>query len=319
MSVKIVTGGAGFVGSRLALRLQKEFPDDMTVVVDDFSSGDFRNLKGFRGAIITVDLTDSKVFQRLPIPINKNISHIFHNAAITNTEVHDQYRMMDVNMEATRCMTHYAQESGAKLICASSSAVYGQHSHNPMKVGKDENPLNIYAFSKLKMDHHTRLLIPQNMSIVNLRYFNVYGPGEQYKGNAASMIYKLYNQIKANMDRPIVDLFMNSDRMSRDWIHVNDVVEANLAAMDAEPGIYNVGSGKSTTFKDLVGVIGGHIAGLRGNPEIRFIQNRSPQYYQQFTNACIKDTKEAFDGWDPVGIHKGVMNYVKYLEKTHGR
>ncbi len=314
----IVTGGAGFVGSRLALRLQKEYPNDRVVVVDDFSSGRFENLKGFKGGVITVDVSDINTLMKVLQP-NDKVDCVFHNAAITDTRIHDQARMMRVNTESARYLSGFVERCGAKLIYASSSAVYGQHPHQPMVVGQYENPLNIYAFSKLAMD---------NLQLVDgsigLRYFNVYGPGEQYKDETASMIYRLYRQMLGHFDDGIspgrpVRLFKGSGHMKRDWVHVDDVVNANLAAMDCETGgIYNVGSGKPASFLQIVEML--TIAMGVKNPGIEWIQNKTPQFYQQFTHADIKKTRKDLTGFEPRSPTVGIGGYVAYLkDQKNGR
>lgn len=315
----VVTGGAGFVGSRLALRLEKEFPDDRVIVVDDFSSGRFENLKGFTGSVITADISDIKKLMTVLAP-NDAVDCVFHNAAITDTTVHDQAKMMTVNTETVRYMSGFAEQCGAKLIYASSSAVYGQHPHEPMVVGKHEEPLNIYAFSKMIADN---LLLPCNT--VGLRYFNVYGPGEQYKGKAASMVYRLYRQMCGYFEdsfRPAggpVQLFKGSGDMKRDWIHVDDVVNANLAAMNCETGgIYNVGSGKPASFLQVVKMLA-TVMGVK-NPDVEWIQNKTPQFYQQFTHADIKETRKNLVGFEPRSPAVGVGEYVVWLkDQENGR
>lgn len=313
----IVTGGAGFVGSRLALKLEKEYPDDRVVVVDDFSSGRFENLRGFNGGVITADVSNmSELIQALQP--NDAVDFVFHNAAITDTRIHDQARMMRVNTESVRYLSGFVQKCGAKLIYASSSAVYGQHPHQPMVVGEHENPLNIYAFSKLAVD---------NLQLVDgsvgLRYFNVYGPGEQHKGAAASMIYRLYRQLKGHFDdgnRPggRVQLFTNSGDMKRDWIHVDDVVDANLAAMKYGEGIYNVGSGKPASFLEVIDMLATAM-GVK-NPGFEDIQNKTPQFYQQFTHADIEDTRKDLTGFDPRSPAVGISEYVVWLkDQENGR
>ncbi len=313
----IVTGGAGFVGSRLALRLQKEYPNDRVVVVDDFSSGRFENLKGFKGGVITADVSDIHMLMKILQP-HDEVDYVFHNAAITDTRIHDQARMMRVNTESARYLSGFVERCGAKLIYASSSAVYGQHPHQPMVVGKHENPLNIYAFSKLAMD---------NLQLVDgsvgLRYFNVYGPGEQYKSETASMIYRLYRQITGHFDDGIspgrpVRLFKGSGDMKRDWVHVDDVVDANIAAMECEGGIYNVGSGKPASFLEIVEMLTTAMGAVQ--TDVEWIRNKTPQFYQQFTHADIKDTLEVLIGFEPRSPAIGVGEYVVHLrDQENGR
>ena len=314
----IVTGGAGFVGSRLALRLEKEYPDDRVVVVDDFSSGRFENLRGFKGGVITVDVSDIDMLSKT-LQTHDDVAYVFHNAAITDTRVHNQARMMQVNTESARYLSGFVQKCDAKLIYASSSAVYGQHPHQPMVVGEHENPLNIYAFSKLAVDNLQ--LVPGS---VGLRYFNVYGPGEQHKGATASMVYRLYRQLEGHFDdgdRPggRVQLFTDSGDMKRDWIHVDDVVDANLAAMNCETGgIYNVGSGKPASFLEVIDMLATAM-GVK-NPGFEDIHNKAPQFYQQFTHADIEDTRKDLTGFEPRSPAVGIGEYVVWLkDQENGR
>jgi ADP-L-glycero-D-manno-heptose 6-epimerase len=299
----LVTGAAGFVGSNLALTLQEKYPDARIVVIDDFSSGHWENLKGFKGELYSY---------KLGFNMDEDIFKIFdfHVAAITDTTVHDPVEVVKRNVHATQQIAQWADACNARLIYSSSSAVYGKHPERKMVVGKNENPLNIYAFSKLTGERVARRYC---LDTTCLRYFNVYGPGELHKGNAASMIYKIWKQLKGcNSEVRPICLFRDSLEKKRDWIHVDDIVQANLTAMEAEPGTYNVGTGKPTKFVDLVRYIG---EAMNLNVQIKwnFTDNPTPQYYQDFTCAGIKSTKSALKSFSPISIEEGIKSYVEWL------
>jgi len=320
--VVLVTGGAGFVGSNLAKRLEIEHPKATVVVLDNFSSGSWQNLVGFSGDVIPCQLGDRKECEWILDQLvgRYKIDCVFHNASITDTEVHDQSLMLLSNVESLRNVAVVCDSSKCPLVTASSSAVYGQHPVKPMKVGEHENPLNVYGYSKLLADNLVRRLIKSNFPIVSLRYFNIYGPGEHRKGKTASMIYKIYRQLNG-LDSDIVrtdnkaqvTLFKGSDEFKRDWIHVDDIVTANLAAVNAKPGIYNVGTGQPSTFVELTQWIGDAIGGSEREVKFRWVKNKAPEFYQKYTRAAIKKTKIALEGFKPIATKDGIKKYVKHL------
>jgi ADP-L-glycero-D-manno-heptose 6-epimerase len=241
----LVTGGAGFIGSNLSLALRRRGVE--VVVVDDFSSGHFKNLIDFDGEVIAADLVDAKAWSGRVGAVDA----IFHQAAITDTTVTDQKRMMEVNVEAFRNLLTFAEEAGVKrIVYASSAGTYGA-GKIPMTETDATEPMNVYGFSKKVMEATAREFHRRDpgLALVGLRYFNVYGPREDYKGKAASMIYQLYQQMRAGK-RPRI--FKNGEQF-RDFIYVKDVVSANLKAAAAESsGVYNVCTGRTTDFNTII-------------------------------------------------------------------
>ncbi len=246
----LVTGAAGFIGSNLAKALARR--QDEVVGLDDFSAGHFENLNGFSGDVVAADVFDVDFWG----PRVGKVDAVFHQAAITDTTVMDQAKMMRVNTEAFRSLLHWALKNKVKtVVYASSAGVYGD-SPVPMRENAPPKPLNIYAFSKAVMERVAAEFSGRakaKMSIVGLRYFNVFGPGESFKAKAASMIWQLYLQMKAGK-RPRV--FEFGDQY-RDFIYVKDVVRANLAAEKAKAGVYNVCTGRKTTFNEIIGALNG--------------------------------------------------------------
>ena len=200
----LITGGAGFVGSNLALYIQNNFPESEITIFDKFNDldkrvngnfnyfGDFKNLLNYKGDIIVGDLKSEKDLTKL---LQRKFDYIFHQGAVSDTTVIDQNEIMLTNFSSFSYFLEYTLINKNHLIYASSAAVYG-NSISPNQVNIGECPENIYGFSKLSMDNLTRkhLLSNKKLKIVGLRYFNVYGPGEIHKEKTASMILQLLNQ-----------------------------------------------------------------------------------------------------------------------------
>jgi ADP-L-glycero-D-manno-heptose 6-epimerase len=245
----LVTGGAGFIGSNLAKRLARDGHD--VVAADSFLSGSWSTLVDFAGDVLTLhDHDDVKSMVDLG-----RFDVIFHQASITGviaadgSASSDAHRMLRNNVETFRKLLDWAIDTKARVVWASSCSVYGR-GPVPMKESQPHDPLNTYAFSKVLMEqlarqYERRLAYP----IVGLRYSNVYGSGEAHKGKLASMIHQLAIQMRAGK-RPRI---FRAGQQKRDFVFIDDVVEANLCAMRAkESGIFNAGRGKSWSFNELV-------------------------------------------------------------------
>jgi len=307
----LVTGGAGYIGSNIAAALVKR-PGTDVVVVDDFSSGDWRNLVHVDCEVRATDSDDPELLADIA---DGAFSAIFHEAAITDTTVMDQRLMIEVNTNAFSDMLDACNISGTRMIYASSAGTYG-NSLAPNRVGAGEEPENIYGFSKLAMDRiAARHYDTHTAPIIGLRYFNVYGPGETHKnekdGNkTASMILQLYEQVKAgNQPR----LFKHGEQ-KRDFVYIRDVVAANLAALDApRSGVCNVGSGLARSFNDIISVLSD---ALDQQFSIEYFDNPFA-FYQNHTEAEVSASHDLL-GWQPEWtLEKGMMDYIALLEKGH--
>lgn len=297
----LITGGAGFIGSNLAFELQNQ--GHSVTIIDDFSSGHFKNLIGFNGDVIAAN-----VFEEMPG--EAYFDAIFHEAAITDTNIHDQKLMMEMNVEAFKNVLYYAAANDIKrVVYASSAATYG-NGECPMTVGQTPKPENIYGFSKAIMDNVAREFAAENrdMVIVGLRYFNVYGPGEYFKGKTASMMYQLYNQMKQGY-RPKI---FKMGEQERDFVYIKDVVKANMCALNnaKESCVVNVGTGISRNFNDIVKCLNNE---LRLNLAPDYIDNPF-SFYQMKTQADISHTTEKIGYTPDYTLEKGIADYVKVLE-----
>ena len=298
----LVTGGAGFVGSNIAKTLEAQGHE--VTVLDDFSkNGHFKNLIGFKGDVITCDLWER-------VPHDMYFDAIFHEAAITDTTVMDQKAMMEQNVEAFKNLLDFAAENDIKkVIYASSAATYG-NGPVPNVETQPTHPENVYGFSKVIMDNVARQFAEDNndMTIIGLRYFNVYGPGEYHKGKMASMVYQLYNQMKAGQ-RPRV--FKHGEQQ-RDFVYVKDIVKINLCALTngKETGVFNAATGVPRDYNAIIACLNKEL-GTNLAPE--YIDNPYP-FFQLKTQADITKSKEKLGYTPDYTLEQGIADYVAILE-----
>jgi len=310
----LITGGAGFIGSNLVRALQRDAPDTQLLVVDDFRVGHFANLSveargddpGFTyrgdivaGALHTLDLP--ALLSRFRPDI------VYHLASITDTTVTDQSQMLRDNVAPFRHLldwsTHTADTTDApqrRLVWASSAATYGTTANGataarrPFTLGDAGAPANVYGFSKWVMEnlHRDACRAHPHAHLVGLRYFNVFGPGEEHKGHMASMIHQLARGMLSGKPPRI---FTPGDQ-AREHVHIDDVVACTRAAAQpsATPGIYNVGTGVATTFNAVVDALRSAIDCPHAT---QYIPNPYA-FYQDYTCADLTETTAAL-GWSP--------------------
>jgi len=318
----LITGGAGFIGSNLAFYFQDNYPLSKLVILDKFrndktfsngnlmSFGHYKNLLGFNGIIISGDINEKTVLKL--IEEEYQFDYIFHQAAISDTTVKEQDLMIQTNVNAYENLLKIAIKHDANMIYASSAATYGDAS-SPQTVG-NENPGNVYGFSKLMMDNITRKYLEQdlNISIVGLRYFNVYGAREFYKNKTASTVVQFGHQIlAANTPK----LFEGSDKILRDFIYIEDVIQANVkACCPLKSGIYNVGTGKARSFQDIADILQKELGTDYGT---KYIPNPFTEQYQFHTEANIEETKK-YIGYVPnYEMEDGIKAYIPEIKRLY--
>ncbi|MBF0455271.1 MAG: ADP-glyceromanno-heptose 6-epimerase [Magnetococcales bacterium] len=309
----IVTGGAGFIGANIVAGLNQRGETDI-LVVDNLTKGDkFLNLRDLEYADF-MDKTEFRTKLQAGAFRGKPITAIFHEGACSDTMEYDGKYMMDNNFTYSKELLHFALAQKSPFVYASSAATYGD-STVFVEHPDNENPLNVYGYSKLFFDRYVARLIPDmNSTVAGLRYFNVYGPREEHKGRMASMVYQLHDQIRQN---GTATLFCGSGGYEdggqrRDFIHVSDVVGVNLfLAHAATPvqGAFNVGTGKSRSFnaivKTLFGLLGQGSLTYRSMPEGLLAK------YQNFTEANIDKLRQT--GYDRPfkSLEEGVALFVQ--------
>ena len=317
----LITGGAGFIGSNLAFYFQNNFPKAKVVVFDCFRSGatfangnlqsfgHYKNLIGFTGDVICGNI-NSKA--DLALLNDYQFDFIFHQAAISDTRVYDQAVVMQTNVNSFYDLLDKAKRDNAVMVYASSAATYGSLP-SPQTVGQ-ENPENPYGFSKYAMDQIAHRFSNENpnMSIVGLKFFNVYGPREYYKANTASMVIQLGHQILAGK---APKLFTGSDKILRDFIYIDDVVQANiLACTPKQNGVYNVGTGIPRSFQDIADILQKELGSCLGT---EYFANPYDGY-QMHTQAETSAAKTGIGFEAKVTLEAGIKAYIPEIKRLYG-
>ena len=268
----IVTGGAGFIGSALIWALNMRGIDDIIVVDRLHADEKWRNLPPLRFA----DYADADDFEEAILESPQqfgDVRTIFHLGACSSTTEADAAYLMRNNFEYTKHIAAWALGKDARFLYASSGATYGAREAGLSEdIPLDElRPLNMYGYSKHLFDQYAQRRGWLDR-LTGLKYFNVFGPNEQHKGDMRSVAHKAFGQIR---DRGVVRLFRSyrpdyaDGEQERDFIYVKDAVDMtlHLAQSDAM-GIYNVGSGTTHTWLELVRPI---FSALRVPEQIEFI------------------------------------------------
>ena len=245
----LVTGGAGFIGSHIAEYLVQR-GDDVTVL-DNLITGSKENLTKISDKInfVNGDIRDHKLLEKLV----SDTTGVFHEAALASVQqsfsMKDEY--IDVNVAGTENIFKLAKEYGFKIVYASSSSVYGNPKKIPVKEDDERKPINPYAKTKLDGEDLAKKYSEIGVKVIGLRYFNVFGKrqSKEYAG-----VIKLFLQRIQQKKSPKI----NGDGLqTRDFVHIDDVVKANVLAMDSDINhrFLNVGSGLPTSVLDLANLI----------------------------------------------------------------
>lgn len=298
MKKALITGGAGFIGSNLALELENKGVE--VTILDDYSSANIQNLQGFKGEVIIGD--EAKL-----VDLNDQFDTIFHEAAITDTTFKDDKEMLRKNTEGFKKILKFAIAQNATLVYASSAGVYG-NGKTPMKESQQPQPLNAYGFSKHFMDNLARKHYKSGIRIVGVRYFNVFGQGEKHKGKTSSMIYQLYKQMAQGKNPRI---FKYGEQI-RDHIYVKDVVAATIKAAESkENGVFNIGSGEAINFNQVIEFLN---KAMKTSFKPEYFDNPYKEVYQVHTHADISKTMKALN-WKPkFSAKNGIADYVAWLK-----
>ncbi|MFC1909352.1 SDR family oxidoreductase [Chloroflexota bacterium] len=250
MEKVIVTGGAGFIGSHLVEELAKR--GYQVTILDDLSTGKKENIEPFLKQGI-VDFTKGSITD-LPLLKNlfKDALYVFHHAALAGVpqSINDPLTANKVNITGSLNVLLAARDNGIqKVVFASSAAVYGETTVLPQRENLPPNPLSPYALTKLAAEYYCEIFRQiYGLSTVSLRYFNVYGTRQDPFSPYASAITAFRGRISQNLP-PVI---FGDGEQSRDLVFITDVVAANiLAAENNAEGVFNIGSGRSTTINQL--------------------------------------------------------------------
>jgi ADP-L-glycero-D-manno-heptose 6-epimerase len=326
----VVTGAAGFIGSRLVAALNREGVGEI-IAVDNLESADkFRNL----AACEIQDYFDKRDFlARLEAnQFEGMIDAVLHQGACSDTMQSDGRYMMDNNYRYSRALLDWCQDEEVPFLYASSASVYGA-GRVFGEAGENEAPLNIYGYSKFLFDQHVRQrLAGRNAQILGLRYFNVYGPNEGHKGRMASVAFHALNQFRAEGR---VKLFVGSGgygdgEQRRDFVHVDDVVRVNLhfLAHREVSGVYNCGTGRAQSFNEVAVAVVNAVRASRAEHPLalgELVAQGLIEYvafppqlagkYQSYTQADLGQLRVAGYAGDFMTVEQGVAAYAAELLK----
>ena len=245
----VVTGGSGFIGSYIVKQLLKNGHE--VTVVDNLYRGRLENLGNFVENISfqRFDILDYEKLQN----IVKDVDGIFHQAALTSVpeSFSQREKYHNVNVIGTENIFKLAKEYEIKVVYASSSSVYGNTKSIPIKEDSEKNPINPYGITKLDDEKLATKYHEEGVSIIGLRYFNVYGIGQT--NDYAGVITKFYENIKSDQS-PIV---FGDGSQIRDFISVEDIAKANLFSMksNVDFAFLNIGTGITTSIKELANLM----------------------------------------------------------------
>ena len=323
----VVTGAAGFIGSRLIAGLNRAGITRILAVDALDKTPRAKNLYPLE----IEDYLDRRDFlaQLETGRLDNDIEAVFHQGACSDTMETDEAYMMETNYAYSRSLLDWCQEAQVPFIYASSASVYGS-GREFAEERENEAPLNVYAYSKFLFDQAVRRRMADGLAaqVAGLRYFNVYGPNEAHKGRMASVAFHAFHQYRAEGR---VKLFEGCDGyedggQQRDFVHVDDVVAVNLWLLENREasGIFNCGTGRAQTFNDVAAAV---INGVDGTDEsITELANAGRiEYipfppalvgkYQSYTQADLTKLRESGYPGDFRPVEEGVRDYVRELLK----
>ena len=313
----IVTGGAGFIGSCLLWKLNREGITNI-IVVDNLGTSDkWKNLVGKR----FLDYIQKDDFLGLlEKSVNIDVSAIIHLGACSSTTETDAAYFIKNNYEYSKSLAKWAKVNKAKFIYASSAATYGDG-----EVGYDDSnkticslrPLNMYGYSKQLFD----LWVLNNKldrEMTGVKFFNVFGPNEYHKGEMMSVVCKKYHEISQN---GLIKLFKSyrddykDGEQKRDFIYVKDVVDVLMYFLEHPKcsGIFNLGCGTAHSWNDLARAM---FSALGKRPKIEYIdmpETLRPKY-QYFTEAKMNKLRRAGYKNEFTPLESAVKDYSAYLQ-----
>jgi ADP-L-glycero-D-manno-heptose 6-epimerase len=316
----IVTGAAGFIGRNAVAELNQRGYREL-ILVDSLGTDDkWRNLVGLRYDDI---ISSQALLARLESGQFSDADAILHFGACSSTTERDADYLLENNYRYTRRLCEFSLRHGVRFIYASSAATYGEGSNGYSD--EDEatthlHPLNMYGYSKHMFDLWALQTGALNR-VVGLKYFNVFGPFEDHKGDMKSVVAKAYRQIqetgKVRLFKSYNPKYADGEQM-RDFIYVKDAVAVTLSFLEerSTSGLFNCGTGKARTWKDLVTAV---FTAMELPVRIEYIEmpDALRGKYQYFTEADMSKLRAAGYTATFHSLEDAIRDYVlTYLTRT---
>jgi nucleoside-diphosphate-sugar epimerase len=308
--VTLVTGGGGFIGSNIVKRLLER--GDTVRVLDNFSSGNRRNLGGFDRDVEIVE-GDLRSYERVHAAV-RGAEIVFHQGALPSVprSVQDPLTTNAVNVEGTLNVLLAARDEGVqRFIFASSSSVYGSNGPPPRLESATPNPISPYAVSKLAAERYcVGFHRVYGLETACLRYFNVFGPKQDPTSQYAAVVPRFFAAVRDGQPVPIY----GDGGQSRDFTHVENVVEANISAADAEGlggSVLNIGTGRATTVEELADLVA---SALGAQTDKEFLPPRPAEVRDSWASI---DQARRLIGYEPrIGLEEGLRRVAHDYEQS---
>ncbi len=300
----LVTGGLGFIGSNIVERLVADGHE--VTVLDNLNTGNEANVSAVKDKIKIVKADSGKIGE-----ISEKFDVILHQGVYSSSPMYKENKHLTATvLDEMISILEYAKENGTKIIFASSSSVYNKN-EPPHNEDMNIRVTDYYAEGRYAMERVAQLYNEfYGVKVIGLRYFSVYGPHEKFKGEYANLIAQFIWAMKKG-EKIVI---FGDGKQTRDFIHVDDVVEANILAMnsDIDFGIFNVGTGTSIEINEMVKSLGKK---LGKEPETEYVENKIKNYVAH-TQADTSLAKEKLGFEAKVQFEKGLEMLVDYYEKN---
>jgi len=297
----LVVGGAGFIGSHLTTTL---LPDNNVRILDNLTTGDRTNVPE-DAALITGDIRDTETVSRAV----SDVDLIFHEAALVSVQgsVEAPLASHEINTTGTLKLLEAARDQNARVVLASSAAIYGHPESVPVSETDPKEPTSPYGLDKLTIDHYARLYHDlYDLETVPLRYFNVFGPG-QVAGDYSGVISIFIDQALSGEDITV----HGDGNQTRDFVFIDDVVQANCraATTDAVGNAYNIGTGDSITIRELAELIQDI---TDTNSDIVHVESRSGDIEHSEADVSKADTHLEYN--PTVSLREGLERTIEWFQ-----
>lgn len=299
----LITGGAGFIGSHLVDKLIQK--GNKVIVIDNLSTGKKENLNP-KVKFYKIDICSPKISQIFKIEQPEIVFHFAAQISVKKS-IEDPIEDAKINILGTlNVLENCKKYKVKKIIFASSIGVYGESKNLPVKENHSLNPLTPYPIAKLTIEKYLNYYKNQGLDFVSLRYANIYGPRQNSEMGEGGVVAIFINKILKE-EKPII---FGSGNQTRDFLYVDNAVEAAILAIKAKPGsIYNVGSNKETSIKNLLKIIS------------KILNKKIEPIFQPFQQGEVIRSRVDYSkikkelGWQPkYNLEKGLRKTIEWFK-----